>query len=101
MVRQMSEQVSQHLSAQELVNPNLKPSLTLEVDVERISDFMRVKSKFGVIQCHSASAKQKTTHFWRTRGVRNPACNLVRNELNRIFVVHAPINSFLIIDVRK
>lgn len=102
MVRQMSEQVSQHLSAQELVNPNLKPSLTLEVNVaERISDFMRVKSKFGVIQCHSASAKQKTTHFWRTHGVRNPARNLVRNELNRIFVVHASINPFLIIDVRK
>jgi hypothetical protein len=47
----MTEQVSQRLSAQELVNPNLKPSLTLEVNVvERVSGFMRVKSKFGVIQ---------------------------------------------------
>src|SRR6266513_2895496 len=98
----MSEEISQYFGTQELMNPNLKPSLTLEVNVaERISDFMRVKGELRIRQCHPASAKQKTAHFWRTHGVRNQTRNLIRNELNRIFVVHAPINPFLIIDVRK
>jgi len=64
VVRQMSEQVSQHFGTQELMNPNLEPGFTLEVNVaEGVLNFARVKGKFGVIQCHSASAKQKTTHF--------------------------------------
>src|SRR6266436_10281554 len=98
----MSEQVSQYFGAQELVNPNLEPGFTLEVNVaEGVLNFARVKSKFGITQRYSASAKQKTAYFWRTHGVRNQTRNLVRHELNRIFVVHAPINPFLIIDIRK
>src|SRR6266567_7418969 len=98
----MSEQVSQYFGAQELVNPNLEPAFALEVNVaEGVLNFARVKSKFGTDQCHSASAKQKTAHFWRTHGVGNQARNFVGDELNRIFVVDAPVNPFLIIDVRK
>src|SRR6266496_4057601 len=102
MVRQMGDEVPQHFGAQELMNPNLEPGLPLKVNVaEWIPDFARVKSKFGITQRYSASAEQQTAYFWRTHGVGNQARNFVRDELNRIFVVHAPVNPVLIVDVRQ
>src|SRR6266404_2879407 len=102
MIWKMSEQVSQHFGAQELVNPNLEPGFTLEVNVaEGISDFARVEGKLGIGQCHPASAEQKTIYFRRTHGMGNQARDFIRNELNRIFVVDAPVNPLLIVDIRE
>ena len=56
-VGQMSEQVSQNLGAQDLVNPNLEPGFSLQVNIaEWVLNFAREESQFWIIQRCPASA---------------------------------------------
>jgi hypothetical protein len=44
----MGEEVTKYFRAQELMNPNLEPCFTFEVNVaEEVPDFPRVKGSFG------------------------------------------------------
>ena len=82
------------------MNPYLEPGFAFQVNIaKRISDFVPIEGALRFVQCRSASAEQKAADVWRTHGVGNQARNLVGDELNRIFVVHAPIDPLLIIDV--
>jgi hypothetical protein len=58
MVGQMSEQVPEHFRAQDLMNPYLGPSLSLQVDIaKQVLGFVRVKSEPGAAQRRSTSAE--------------------------------------------
>ncbi len=60
-----------------------------------------MKSKPRAAQCRPASAKQETIYLWQTHGMRNETGDLVCGKLNRVFVVHTPVDPFFIIDVRQ
>ena len=90
----------QHFGAEKLMNPYLEPGFAFQVNIAKgIFDLVPIERAFGIVQCRSTSAEQETAYFRRTHGVGNQARNFVGEELNRIFVVHAPVNPLLIIDV--
>ena len=96
----MRKQVPEHLGAHDLVNPDLVPSFSLQIDVaEEIFSLVRVKREQGTAQRRSAPAEQKTIYMRRAHGVRNESGNLVCGKLNRIFVVHTPVDPLLVIDL--
>src|SRR6266496_5325569 len=64
-------------------------------------DLVRMKSKPGAAQCRSASAEQETIYLWQTHGMRNKTRDLLGWKLNRVFVVHTPVDPFFIIDIRQ
>ena len=102
MVRQIEEEVPKHFGAQDLMNPNLEPGFSLEINIaERVLNFARVESQFGIIQCRAASAEQKTVYFRRTHGVRNQARDFIGYELDGIFIIHTPVDPLFIIDLRQ
>jgi hypothetical protein len=57
-VGQMSEQMSQDFGAQDLVNPNLEPGFSLQVNIaEWVLNFAREESQLRIIQRCPASAE--------------------------------------------
>src|SRR5438876_11000433 len=58
-----------------------------------------MKSKPGAAQCRSASAKQETIYLRQAHGMRNETGDLVYGKLNRVFVVHTPVDPLFVIDV--
>src|SRR5215831_19780615 len=98
----MREQVPEHFSPQDLMNPYLGPGLSLQVNIaKQVFSFVRVKSEPGAAQCRPASAEQKTIYVWRAHGMRNKTGDLVGGKFDRVFVVHTPVDPLLIIDVRE
>jgi hypothetical protein len=98
----MSKKMPQHLGTKKLMNPYLKPGFAFQVNIAKgIFDLVSIEGALGIVQCRSTSAEQETANFWRTHRVGNQARNFVGDELNRIFIVHAPIDPLLIVDVRE
>src|SRR6266496_3375930 len=64
-----------------------------------IFDLVRMKSKPGAAQCRSASAEQETIYLRQTHGMRNKTRDLLGWKLNRVFVVHRPVDPLFVIDV--
>src|SRR5438094_9991176 len=60
-----------------------------------------MKSKPGAAQCRSASAEQETIYLRQAHGMRNKTRDLLGWKLNRVFVVHTPVDPFFVIDVRQ
>src|SRR6266513_6067315 len=58
-----------------------------------------MKSEPRAAQCRPASAKQETIYLWRAHGMRNETGDLVCGKFNRVFVVHAPVNPLLVINL--
>src|ERR1044072_616344 len=101
-VGQMSKQMSQNFGAQDLVNPNLEPGFSLQVNIaEWVLNFAREEGQLRIIQCCPASAEQKTIYLRRAHGVRNQRADLIGDQLDGIFVIDAPINPFFLIDLRQ
>src|SRR4029450_12769259 len=96
----MSKKMPQCLGAKKLMNPYLEPGFAFQINIAKVIFYLvSIEGAFGIVQCRATSTEQETAYVWRTHGVGNQARNLVGDELNRIFVVNAPIDPLLIIDV--
>src|SRR5581483_2129599 len=98
----MGEEVPEHFGAQDLVNPYLEPGFSLQINIAKwILNFAPIESQPGVIQGGAASAEQKTVYLRRAHGVRDQARDFISDELDGVFVIHAPVNPFVIVDPRQ
>src|SRR5205085_2767115 len=102
MVRQMSEQVPEYFCPDDLMNPYLRPGLSLHINIpEQIFGFVRVKREPGAAQRGSTSTEQETVYVRRAHCVGNESSDLICGKFNGVFVVHTPVDPFFVIDVCK
>src|SRR5205814_179806 len=52
-------------------------------------------------RCRATLNNPKLTLYPRARGVRNQARDFIGDELDRVFVIHAPVNPLFIVDLRQ